>query len=137
MAITMMQACRELGMTYQTLKYYCNQGLVPNVQRDKNNRRVFSERDIEWVRGLICLRKCGMSIEEMRQYMELCLEGESSIPERRAMLDKTRKRLVRQIEELNGSIAYIDKKQAFYNDVEAGRVDYFSNLIDCRDGKSE
>lgn len=137
MAITMMQACRELDMTYQTLKYYCNQGLVPNVQRDKNNRRVFSERDVEWVRGLICLRKCGMSIEEMRQYMELCLEGEASIPERRAMLDETRKRLVRQIEELNESIAYIDKKQAFYNDVEAGRVDYFSNLIDCRGGKRE
>lgn len=137
MAITMMQACRELDMTYQTLKYYCNQGLVPNVQRDKNNRRVFTERDVEWIRGLICLRKCGMSIDEMKQYMELCLEGEPSIPARRKMLDETRKRLVRQIEELNGSIAYIDKKQTFYSDVEAGRVDYFSNLIDCRSGKGE
>ena len=51
MTYTMMQACRELGMTYQTLKFYCNQGLVPNVKRDKNNRRVFDERDVEWLRG--------------------------------------------------------------------------------------
>lgn len=131
MAITMMQACRELDMTYQTLKYYCNQGLVPNVQRDKNNRRVFTQQDVEWIRGLICLRKCGMSIDEMRQYMELCLEGEPSIPARRTMLEETRERLVKQIEELQGSIAYIDMKQKFYDDVEAGRVDYYSNLIDC------
>ena len=36
---TMMQACKETNMTYQALKFYCNQGLVPNVKRDKNNRR--------------------------------------------------------------------------------------------------
>ena len=37
---TMMQVCKETGLTYQTLKYYCNEGLVPNVKRDKNNRRI-------------------------------------------------------------------------------------------------
>lgn len=42
---TMMQVCKETGLTYQTLKYYCNEGLIPNVKRDKNNRRVFDERD--------------------------------------------------------------------------------------------
>ena len=35
---TMMQVCRELDLTYQTLKFYCNEGLVPNVKRAKNNR---------------------------------------------------------------------------------------------------
>lgn len=29
MTYAMMQVCQELGMTYQTLKFYCNQGLVP------------------------------------------------------------------------------------------------------------
>lgn len=77
----MMQACRELGMTYQMLKFYCNQGLVPYVKRVKNNRRVFGEHDVEWVRSLTCLKRCGMSIEEMRDYLNLCLEGEKSIPQ--------------------------------------------------------
>lgn len=44
---TMMQVCRELDMTYQTLKFYCNEGLVPNVKRDANNRRVFDESDVK------------------------------------------------------------------------------------------
>ena len=38
MRYTMMQVCKETGMTYQALKFYCNEGLVPNVKRDKNNR---------------------------------------------------------------------------------------------------
>ena len=82
MQYTMMQVCRELGMTYQTLKFYCNEGLVPNVKRDKNNRRVFDQRDVQWLRDLTCLKKCGMGIQEMRDYLELCLQGESTILQR-------------------------------------------------------
>ena len=126
---TMMQVCRELGMTYQTLKFYCNQGLVPNVKRDKNNRRVFSANDVEWLRGLTCLKRCGMSIEEMRAYLGLCLEGPASIPERKVMLDEKRERLVAQLAEVQASIDYIDAKQAFYDDVLAGRTEYVSNLL--------
>ena len=59
---TMMQVCRELDMTYQTLKYCCNEGLIPNVKRDGNNRRVFNNKDVKWIKDLTCLKKCGMSI---------------------------------------------------------------------------
>ena len=37
--ITMKQVCEETNMTYQALKYYCNEGLIPNVKRDSNNHR--------------------------------------------------------------------------------------------------
>ena len=47
MIYTMMQACEKTGMTYQGLKFYCNEGLVPNVKRDRLNRRIFDDRDIE------------------------------------------------------------------------------------------
>lgn len=129
MTYTMMQACRELGMTYQTLKYYCNEGLVPNVKRDKNNRRVFDEHDVEWLRSLGCLKRCGLSIEEMREYLQMCLEGEASIPRRKEFLVQKRERLVARMAELQESIDYIDWKQGFYDDVLAGRTEYYSNLL--------
>ena len=47
---TMMQACRETDMTYQALKFYCNQGLVPNGKRDQINRRVSVEHVIKWIK---------------------------------------------------------------------------------------
>ena len=75
MLYTMMQVCKKADMTYQTLKFYCNQGLVPNVKRDHNNRRVFDERDLKWIQDLVCLKKCGMSIQEMKAYLDLSCRG--------------------------------------------------------------
>lgn len=79
MMYTMMQVCRELDMTYQTLKFYCNEGLIPNVKRDRNNRRIFDEKDVKWIKDLTCLKKCGMSIQEMKEYLELCLRGNTRL----------------------------------------------------------
>ena len=80
---SMKEACRAVGMSYEALKFYCNEGLVPNVKRDGTNRRVFDDRDIGWIKGLTCLKNCGMSIQEMKVYLALCLRGEASIPERK------------------------------------------------------
>lgn len=117
-------------MSYETLKFYCNQGLVPNVKRDKNNHRVFNDKDIAWIKSLSCLKNCNMSIQEMKIYVQLCLKGEGSIPERKVILEKKRKELLDSIEELQKSVDYIDWKQNFYDDVLSGKIEYFSNLID-------
>lgn len=125
----MMQVCKETNLTYQALKFYCNEGLVPNVKRDKNNRRIFDERDVKWIKDLVCLKKCGMSIQEMKVYLDLCLEGESTIPQRKEMLDQKQKELNQQIAELKDCVAYIDWKQGFYDEVLSGKRPYVSNLI--------
>lgn len=127
---TMMQVCKETGLTYQTLKYYCNEGLIPHVERDKNNRRIFSEAMVRWIKDLSCLKKCNMSIQEMKDYLALCLEGPSSITVRQQLLAQKRLLLEAQIAEIQSSIDYIDWKQSFYNDVQAGKRPYISNLID-------
>lgn len=129
MVYTMTQACEETGMTYQGLKFYCNEGLVPNVKRDGRNRRVFDERDLAWIKGLSCLRDCDMSIKEMKRYLELCLKGVSSIPERKNLLEQKRRRLVERMAALENSIQYIDAKQRFYDEVLSGKREYVSNLV--------
>lgn len=127
---TMMQVCKELNMPYQTLKYYCNEGLVPNVKRDKNNRRVFDDKDVKWIKDLTCLKKCNMSIREMKEYLDLCLQGESTIMQRKEMLQKKQESLRDLIKQTEESIAYIDWKQNFYDEVLSGKREYISNLID-------
>ena len=129
MIYTMMQVCKETNMTYQTLKFYCNEGLVPHVKRDKNNRRIFDEHDVRWIKDLVCLKKCGMSIQEMRIYLSLCLEGEKTIMQRKELLAKKQEELRHAIEELEESVAYIDWKQNFYDEVLSGKKPYISNLI--------
>lgn len=126
---TMKRVCEATGLTYETLKFYCNEGLVPNVKRDKNNRRIFDERDLAWIKDLSCLKKCSMSIADMKEYLSLCLEGKSSIPSRQEMLKIKKESLLSQIEEITASVNYIDWKQNFYKDVLSGKTEYISNLI--------
>ena len=129
MLYSMKDVCRKTGMTYEALKFYCNQGLVPNVRRDEQNRRIFSESDIAWIRSLECLKNCGMGIREMQEYISLCLEGQSSIPHRKEILERKRLELEQELSRIRGSIAYIDRKQRFYDDVLSGKTPYVSNLI--------
>lgn len=126
---TMKDVCNKTGMTYETLKYYCNEGLIPNVQRNANNQRIFSEKQLNWANSLICLKRCGMSIQEMKMYLGLCLEGEKSIVERKKLLLEKKEQLLDKIAELELSIDYIDRKEKFYDDVLDGKVAYHSNLI--------
>ena len=126
---TMKEACELTDMTYETLKFYCNEGLVPNVKRDQRNYRIFDEHDIKWIQSLNCLKKCGMSISEMKTYLALCLKGKDSIPQRKLILSDKREALLQSIDELQKAVAYIDWKQDFYDDVLAGRTEYYSNLI--------
>lgn len=129
MLYSMKQTCEKTGLTYDALKFYCNEGLVPNVKRDKNNYRLFDDNDIGWLKSLICLKKCGMSVKDMKIYLELCLKGSISIPKRKKILNNQRNNLVKQVRELEDSIDFIDRKQKLYDDILDGKVKYQSYLI--------
>ena len=126
---SMKEACTLTNMTYENLKFYCNEGLVPNVKRDRRNYRVFDEHDIKWIQSLNCLKSCGMSIAEMKHYLALCMEGEGTIPERKVILAEKKETLLQSITELQKAVAYIDWKQRFYDDVLSGKTAYYSNLV--------
>ena len=126
---TMKQVCEKTGMSYEALKFYCNEGLVPNIKRGENNYRLFDDRNVAWISSLSCLKNCGMSIAQMKEYLALCLGGEQTIPERKVMLAQIRKDLEMKKREIQESIDYIDWKQGFYDDVLSGKTKYYSNLI--------
>lgn len=114
---TMKEACAQTGLPYETLKFYCNQGLVPNVQRDAQNRRIFSDGDIGWIRSLEFLKNCGMGIREMQEFLGLCQEGTSSIPRRKEILERKRLELEREQLRIRESLSYIDRKQVYYDSI--------------------
>ena len=126
---SMKETCQKTGLTYDTLKFYCNEVLIPNIQRDKNNYRVFTDKNIAWINSLSCLKNCGMSILEMKEYLNLCLEGEKTIPERKEILKVKEQELKNKIKKLQDSINYIHWKENFYNEVLSGKTKYYSNLI--------
>lgn len=125
----MKEVCDKTNLNYETLRYYCNLGLVPNVKRDKNNYRLFDDRDIAWIDGLQCLRKCGLSIKELQEYMELAKQGKDTIKQRQVMLDIKLNELLDKKKEIDQSIKYIHEKNHYYNQVLKGEIIYTSNII--------
>ena len=126
---SMKETCERTGLTYDALKFYCNEGLIPNVKRNKSNYRVFDDNDINWIKSLSCLKNCGMSIVEMKKYLDLCLKGKPTIPERKVILDAKLRELEHKKQEIQDSIDYIHWKHQFYDDVLSGKTKYFSYLI--------
>ena len=126
---SMKETCNKTGLTYDALKFYCNEGLIPNVKRNSSNYRVFDDKDIDWINNLSCLKKCGMSITEMKEYLDLCLNGENTIPQRQDILDLKLNDLEKKKKEIEEAMDFINWKQKFYKDVLDGKIKYYSNLL--------
>ncbi len=114
---SMKEVCELTNLTYETLKYYCNEELIPNVKRDHRNYRIFDDMDVEWIKSLSCLKKCGMKISEMKHYVDLCFIGDDSIKERKQMLDEKKHKLLKQMNEIQDCLVFIDEKQKYYDEL--------------------
>ncbi len=88
-----MQVYKEINMPYEALKFYCNAGLIPNVKHDKNDRRIFDENNINWIKSLSCLKNCGMSVKDMQVYLDLCLQDQNTISQRQEILKLQKEKL--------------------------------------------
>lgn len=127
---SMKEACKLTDMTYETLKFYCNEGLVPNVKRDKRNYRIFDDHDIKWIQSLNCLKNCGMSIAEMKEYLATLFKRRIlNSREKNQYLTNKKEALLQSINKLQQAVEYIDWKQNFYDEVLSGKTQYYSNLI--------
>ena len=76
----------------------------PNVKRDRLNRRIFDEHDIAWIKSLSCLKNCGMSIQEMKEYTKLCLDGVATIQQRKEILNIKKAQLEENIAALTALV---------------------------------
>lgn len=114
----MKDVCKMTNLTYDTLKYYCNIGLIPNVKRDKNNYRIFTSENIKWIETLNCLKKCNMNIVEIKEYIDLCLQGNKTINKRKEILNNKQIELNNKIIEIQKSIDFIKWKQNYYDELQ-------------------
>ncbi|WP_125772033.1 MerR family transcriptional regulator [Companilactobacillus furfuricola] len=134
------QVANKTGLTTYTVRYYHDHGLLPFVQRDKNNNRVFSDSDIEWLEMITCLRSTGMPIDQIKNYTDLVVEGENTVPERYQIMLNQQKRTVNEIKELQQHLATIKYKVDHYAEImENHEPDSFepSNIRDKENLKTE
>mgnify|MGYP002710759398 FL=1 len=121
MYYTIRQMAQMFGVTEHTLRFYTDQGLLP-CTRDSGNRRVFDEKSVNWMQGIMCLKGCGASIEDIREYCRLCLmeESEENLRARYAIIRKQREEAYKRVEEAKATARYMDDKVAHYEAILPG-----------------
>lgn len=107
------QVAEMFGMPISTLRYYDKQGLFPNIERVSGIRK-FSETEIEALRVIECLKKAGMEIKDIKQFMDWCVEGESTYPQRKAMFEAQKVRMEEEIARMNRTLDMLKFKCWYY-----------------------
>ena len=126
---TIGDAAAKLGMPASTIRFYEKNGLIPNQQRSSDGRRLFDEDDLEWMRFVERLKVSGMPIKEIREYIQLYMEGDSSIEDRRRIVYERRAAIDKQLEELQLARDFIEYKCWFYDVAsESGTCDTPRNM---------
>ncbi|WP_127583620.1 MerR family transcriptional regulator [Paenibacillus koleovorans] len=111
---TVKEAAQITGLTEHAVRFYTDKGLVPSVQRNQNNIRMFDEESINWLHGVKCLKQSGMSIEAIKTYVDLCLEGESTIPQRSVLMMEHKETALAKLEEAKRHVVHLEEKTALY-----------------------
>ena len=119
---TIDEISKLLDMSKHTIRYYTDLNLVPSLQRDKNGNRIFDEDSKNWLLSLKCLRGSGMSVKALKDYVDLCLQGDSTIEERFKIIIEQKKELEKQMKELNERYEFMKKKEEWYLDVLNKRI---------------
>ena len=116
------------GLPASTLRYYDKQGLLPNLKRDGNNIRIFTDEDYASLRLIDCLKRSGLSIKDIKKFMDMAGK-EGALPARLAIFRKRREILKKELENLKCVLGVIDYKCWYYEKAcEAGSISAVKNL---------
>ncbi|WHX25425.1 MerR family transcriptional regulator [Virgibacillus halodenitrificans] len=119
---TVKEAAELLNLTDHTIRYYTDKELIPNLKRDQHNNRLFDKESLNWLLCVKHLRQCGMSLEDIKTYVNLCLKGDSTVKQRYNIMRKQQARALAQLEEARQRAAYIEEKANHYFDFIRGKL---------------
>ena len=119
---TIGQVSKMTGLPVSTLRYYDREGLFPDLERDAGIRQ-FSEAEIEIIKTIDCLKKSGLEIKAIRQFLEWAKQGESTFPDRLELLETQREAMKEEMAKLEQTLAMIDYKCWYFSKaIEVGEA---------------
>lgn len=129
MSYSVGEVAKMLELPASTLRYYEAQGLLPALSRSEGGQRRFKERDIEACRMIECLKASGLSIKEIKEFMDLVVEGDNTIEQRLALFENRREAVMAEIAQLEQTLSVLDFKRWYYTQArEAGTEDVVKQL---------
>lgn len=123
MLYTVGEMAKLLDVPASTLRYYDKQGLLPFVERSKSGIRMFQEKDYEWLKLIECLKKSGLTLSEIKDYIFLAIRGDETIEDRLRLFLNQKEVINQKIAELQETLKVVEYKCWYYETAKkAGTV---------------
>lgn len=114
--MTIGEVSKKLNIPIATLRFYDSEGLLLNVKRDEAGIRHFDEANIASLRLIECLKQSGMQLKEIKEFMNWCAIGDSTLNLRKEMFIKQKSSIEAKISELKGALSLIEYKCWYYDE---------------------
>ena len=102
------------GISQDTLRYYDKAGLLPFVKKNQAGRRIFNEDDLGYIEVIDCLKRSGIPVKEIAKFMDWCVEGDKTLPQRYAFMVEQEAVLEKKIHELQAQLDFLRWKKWYY-----------------------
>lgn len=114
---TIKEVAKKMDISEHTLRFWAKSGFFPFIKRNKNNIRLFSDNDLDWVKIVKCLRAVGTENKAIKRYIDLCIKGDSTIPERYEIIQATKLKAEQQMLELQQQMDLLNYKEKYYQNL--------------------
>lgn len=108
--MTITEVSKKYGLTADTLRYYERIGLIPSVPRNKSGIRDYDEESCQWIELMKCMRKSGVQIDALIQYVSLFQEGDATLDARKNLLIDQRNQLAERMKDMQASLDRLNYK---------------------------
>lgn len=115
MTYTIGEVATQTGIPISTLRYYDKEGLFPNIKKSNSGIRIFTDLEMETITIIECLKMSGLSIKEIKQFLDWCQLGDNSLEERQALFHERLEAVNDQIEKLQKTISVLKYKCWYYD----------------------
>ena len=114
MQYTISEVAKKFNVNISTLRYYDKEGLIPQLEKSESGNRIFDDEAISGLITIECLKRSGMSIKDIKTFIDWCQTGDESLEDRLEMFLGRREALQSQIKELESTLNYIEYKVDYY-----------------------
>ena len=108
--MTITEVSKKYGLTADTLRYYERIGLIPSVPRNKSGIRDYDDESCQWIELMKCMRKSGVQIDALIQYVSLFQEGDATLDARKNLLIDQRNQLAERMKDMQASLDRLNYK---------------------------
>lgn len=124
---TVKEVAELLGVSVHTVRYYDDKGLIPGTKRNAANQRLFDDMEVEWLFVSLTLKNTGLSLKDVKHYIELYQQGDSTLQERYKLMTEQKEKTLREMEDLKLRLAVLDRKIDHYGKLLEGEEDTWSH----------